>query len=201
MRLSIFDEVFRMPNAFAFLTPEEAALVEQRFPGAPAGEVVGVGVDLAARGDADAFRRSAGLGDRPYLAYVGRIDPSKGAIELFDFFVEYKRRNPSDLALVFVGHPVVEVPERADVFVTGFVDEGVRNSAVAGALALVHPSYFESFSMVLTEAFAQSRPALVQSRCAVMTGHAQRSGAAIPYAGFAEFEVAVEPALGATGAR
>jgi glycosyltransferase involved in cell wall biosynthesis len=59
-------------------------------------------------------------------------------------------------------------------------------------LALVHPSYFESFAMVLTEAFAQRRPALVQGRCAVLNGHAHRSGAALPYSGFVEFEAAVD---------
>jgi glycosyltransferase involved in cell wall biosynthesis len=46
--------------------------------------------------------------------------------------------------------------------------------------------------MVLTEAFAHNRPALVQRRCAVMNGHAERSGAAIPYSGFAEFEAGLE---------
>jgi len=56
----------------------------------------------------------------------------------------------------------------------------------------VHPSYFESFAMVLTEAFAQRRPALVQGRCAVLRGHAHRSGAALPYTGFVEFEAAVD---------
>jgi hypothetical protein len=32
MRLSIFQEVMRTPDAFAFLTPEEADLVRRRFP-------------------------------------------------------------------------------------------------------------------------------------------------------------------------
>jgi len=45
--------------------------------------------------------------------------------------------------------------------------------------------------MVLTESFAQRRPALVQRRCAVLEGHALRSGGALPYTGFAEFEAAV----------
>ena len=35
MRLSIFQEVLRLPDAFAFLTSEEAELVYARFPGAP----------------------------------------------------------------------------------------------------------------------------------------------------------------------
>ena len=62
LRLSIFEEVLRAPDAFAFLTPEEADLVRERFPGAPPGEVVGIGVETDAPGDADAFRRRFELG-------------------------------------------------------------------------------------------------------------------------------------------
>ena len=79
-----------------------------------------------------------------------------------------------------------------DVVVTGFVDEKTKRSAMAGALAVVQPSYFESFAMTLTEAWAQRRPALINRRCAVLAGQARRSGGAVPYAGFAEFEAAVE---------
>jgi glycosyltransferase involved in cell wall biosynthesis len=192
MRLSIFQEVMRAPDAFAFLTPEEADLVRDRFPGAPPGDVMGIGVDMDRDGDADAFRRRYGLGNAPYLLYVGRVDPAKGASELIDYFIACKRRTPSDLKLVLLGELLVEDPRRTDVVVTGFVDEATRNGALAGARALVHPSYFESFAMVLTETFAQRRPALVQGRAAVLAGHARRSGAAIPYTGFAEFEAAVE---------
>ena len=46
--------------------------------------------------------------------------------------------------------------------------------------------------MALSESFAQRRPALVQGRCEVLRGQARRSGAAIPYVGFAEFECALE---------
>ena len=210
LRLSIFEEVLRVPDAFAFLTQEEADLVRERFPGAPPGEVVGIGVELDSPGDADAFRRRYGLGADPYLLYVGRVDPAKGAAELIDYFIAYKQRNPSNLRLVLLGELLVADPQRHDVVVTGFVDEPTRNNALAGALALVHPSYFESFAMVLTETFAQRRPALVQRRCAVLEGHALRSGAALPYSGFAEFEAAVDrlhaspelaDALGAAGRR
>jgi glycosyltransferase involved in cell wall biosynthesis len=138
------------------------------------------------------FRRRVNLGREPYLLYLGRVDPAKGAAELVDYFVAYKERNPSNLKLVLVGASVMDLPVRPDIVHAGFVDDEVRDSAIAGALALVNPSYFESFSMVLTEAFAQGRPALVQARCDVLAGHARRSGAAIPYSGFAEFAAAVE---------
>ena len=197
LRMSIFQEVLRAPDEFVFLTPEERELVHARFPGSPPGEVIGIGMDMTSPGDSAAFRRRFGLGDDPYLLYVGRVDPAKSATELIDYFIGYKQRNPTapgagELRLVLLGEKLVDIPDRADIVVTGFVDEPTRDGALAGALALVHPSYFESFAMVLTEAFAQRRPALVQSRCAVLLGHAQRSGAALPYTGYIEFEAAVD---------
>ena len=79
-------------------------------------------------------------------------------------------------------------PSATTSLVTGFVDYQTRDDAISGALALAQPSFFESFSMILTEAFAFGRPAIVQGRCEVLRGHARRSNAAIPYDDFAEFE-------------
>lgn len=201
--LPLFDGVFRRPDAFAFSTEEERALVEGRFRVTRPSSVVGIGFDLDLAGDGDAFRRLHHLGDDPYLVVVGRVDPAKGSTELFDFFVTYKQRHPGPLRLVVVGEPVGPPPAHPDVMVTGFVDDEVKWGAVDGALALVQPSYFESFSMVLAEGWAQRKAALVQGRCAVLAGHARRSGGALAYRGYAEFEaaldmVASDPALAAS---
>jgi glycosyltransferase involved in cell wall biosynthesis len=192
LRLSLFDSEFRAPDAFALSTPEEIDLIRGRFHIDPPGAVVGIGVEVGAADDAR-FRAAYRIGNRPYLLYVGRIDPGKGALALVDFFIAYKERHPDDdLMLVLVGDALVEVPERDDIIVTGFVDYQTRDDALAGTLALAQPSFFESFSMILTEAFAFGRPAIVQGRCEVLAGHAHRSGAAIPYDSFAEFESALE---------
>ncbi len=189
--LPLFDLVLRLPTAFAFLTEDEAALVERRSRVRRPSSVVGLGVDLDATGDAAGFREAYRLGDRPFLLYVGRLDPGKGSDELYDFFTTYKARNPGDLALVVVGEPVKPLPPHPDVVTTGFVPEQVKRDAIAACWALVMPSYFESFSLVLVEAWAQEKPALVNGRCAVLLGQARRSGGALPYCGFAEFEAAV----------
>jgi glycosyltransferase involved in cell wall biosynthesis len=191
LRLSVFDEVFHAPDAFALSTPEEITLIERRFGMTPPGDVIGIGVEMPDTDDS-LFRRTSAVGAGPYLLYVGRIDEGKGARELLEFFVAFKEHQPSDLKLVMLGEPLIDIPVRDDIVVTGFVDYDVRDSAMAGALALVNPSFFESFSMVLTESFAHRRPALVQGRCEVLRGHAMRSGAAIPYEGFAEFAAGVE---------
>ena len=192
LRLSLFDTEFRTPDAFALSAPEEIDLIRRRFHFDPPGEVVGIGVEVGA-GDPARFRAAYGLGERPYLLYVGRVDVGKGTLSLVENFIAYKHRHPADdLVLVLVGDDLLGIPERDDLIVTGFVDYQTRDDALAGALALAQPSFFESFSMILTEAFAFGRPAIVQGECAVLEGHARRSNAAIPYHGFAEFEAAVE---------
>jgi glycosyltransferase involved in cell wall biosynthesis len=190
--LPLFDSTFWAASAFAFSTEEEANLVRRRFRIRSPSSVIGIGVDLGDGGDAESFRAAHGLGDRPYLAFLGRIDPAKGSDELVDFFVAYKRRNPGPLALVMVGEPVSPPPPRPDVILTGFVDESVKRSAIAGALAMVLPSYYESFSMVLTEGWAQRKPALVNGHCAVLDGQVRRATGGIPYQNFAEFEAALD---------
>lgn len=190
--LPLFDVLFRLPTAFAFSVEEEAALVARRFRVGQPWDVIGVGTDLDVDGDAARFREAVGLDDRPYLLFVGRVDPGKGSEELGAYFRAYKSRNPGPLALAIVGDPVQRPEPHADVIVTGYVDEETKRGAYAGALAFVQPSYFESFSMVLAEAWAMRVPALVQGRCDVLVGQARRSRGALAYSGFAEFEAAVD---------
>jgi glycosyltransferase involved in cell wall biosynthesis len=192
LTLSLFEEVFSAPDALAFLTEEEESLVRRRFEYTQPSVVTGMGIELEVRTAPDDFRARFGLDDRPYVVFVGRLDPGKGSDEVFDFWCAYKQRRPGPLALVVVGEQVKALPAHPDVVVTGFVDEATKDSAIAGALALVQPSYYESFSIVLCEAWAQRKPALVQGRCAVLDGQARRSGGAIPYRGYAEFEAALD---------
>jgi len=199
LQLPLFDLMYRLPSALAFLTEEEQQLVARRFATKQPTAVTGVGVDLEPRGDDQRFRERYEVGERPYIVCVGRIDPHKGSEELFDFFVTYKQRNPGPLALVVVGEPVRPLPEHPDVIVTGFVDESTKDDAVAGAAVSVQPSYFESFSMVLTEAWAQEKPALVNGHSSVLSGQAHRSGGALPYRGFAEFEAALDMVINDDG--
>ncbi len=192
IRVMLYDTLFRLPDAFLFFTPEEREVVERRFRMEPHGETVGIGIELTAAGSPAEFRGQFGLGDDPYLLYLGRIDAIKGSRELYDFFGEYKRRSPGPLKFVLVGETISEVPEHPDVICTGFLDEAGKRNALAGALALVQPSRFESFSIVVCESWVQRRPVLVHGDCDVLVGQTRRSGGGVPYKGFAAFEAAVD---------
>jgi glycosyltransferase involved in cell wall biosynthesis len=200
--LPLFDQVFRLPSALALSTPEEAAIVQSRFQLRTPQRVIGIGIDLAEQNPSvsAATRSAVGIADRPYLLYVGRVDTNKGADELYHYFTAYKQRNPGPLRLVMLGEQVLGLPSHPDVLMTGFVFDDVRTAAMDGAVALVHPSYFESFAMVVTEAWAASRPVLVNGRSEVLNGQVRRGGGGLAYHGFAEFEAAVDLLLEAPDA-
>lgn len=194
LRLPLFDPIVHLADALAFLTDEEEALVRSRFGARQPGAVVGIGADLdAARGDGGAaFRAANGLADDPYLLCLGRVDASKGTPELIEWFGMYQLRRHRALRLAVVGDPVDRPVLPPGAVLTGVIDDELKRSALSGALALVQPSYFESFAMVLTEAWVAGVPGLVQGRSPVLGGQARRSGGAIAYEGFAQFEAALD---------
>ena len=199
LALDIYDELFERVDGLAFYTPEEQALVESRFRPTAIREVVGMGVGLDDGGDGARFRRRYGIDNGPLVLFVGRVDRNKGSDELVSYFSEFRRRAPG-ITLAVVGQPVHSIEAQPGIVVTGFVDEQTKNDAFAAANVFVNPSYFESFSIVLCEAFLHRRPALVQGRCDVLAGQARRSGGGLTYSSYAEFEVALgrllcDPAL------
>ena len=193
IRLSVYEPMFRLTDAFVFLTEEEQGLVTARFrPDQPA-IITGVGIDLGEidrlQAEPEAFRRRFGI-TRDYLLYVGRIDESKGVRSLLAAHRLLTTRNPNAPMLVLMGELVHEMELHEGVITTGAADEETKHAAIEGCLALVQPSHFESFSIVLCEAWAHRRPALVNGYCSVLTGQAHRSGGALPYRTYAEFEAA-----------
>jgi glycosyltransferase involved in cell wall biosynthesis len=185
----MFRTIFSMADAFLFFTPEEQRVVEKLYSPRANGAVIGIGMsDDEEKSDGSEFRAKYGLGDAPYLLYVGRIDVFKGVSELIRFFVEYKGHHPGDLQLVLAGDAVMDISEHADIRHVGYLDESMKRDAIAGSITLVQPSPFESFSIVLCEAWLQSRPVLVQGASEVMVGQVKRSEGGLPYYGFAEFD-------------
>jgi glycosyltransferase involved in cell wall biosynthesis len=185
--LDFFDSIFALPNAFAASVEEDAALFERRFRSSRPVEVVGIGTELDRAGD------PSGSGvEGPYVVCVGRVDSHKGSHDLYAYFSEYLKRRGSGLKLVFVGESHAELQPTDDILFTGQLGEEQRNNVVAGALASIHPSYFESFSMTLIEAWAQRVPTVVNGRCAPLAGQVERSKGGFAYANYAEFEAVLD---------
>lgn len=188
-RLKVFEPVFRSAKTRAFNSVEERAMLEATW-GPLRGDVVGVGSALPSSVSAAAFRREFNI-DGPFLLYVGRVDNNKGCLELFDFFLRFRRETNSALRLVLIGKSILDIPQDPGIVPLGFQPDGVKWNALDACLALAMPSRYESLSMVTLEAFWAERPVLANAHCAVLRGQCRRSGGGLYYASYDEFAEAL----------
>lgn len=131
----------------------------------------------------------------PYLLYCGRIDSHKGCTMLIEAFETYKAAHPSTLRLLLTGADKIGVRESAHVRYLGFVDEARKFALMAGALAFVHPSAYESLSIVVLEAMAQGTPIVVNGECEVLAEHVAASGSGFVFRGETELHAAIDQVL------
>ena len=152
--------------------------------------VVGIGSDVPGNPQPGRFRQKYNIRG-PLAVYVGRIDENKGCRELFDFFETYVRGTAGRLSLVLVGNSLLPIPSDPRVRHLGFLGDEDKFDAMVAADVLIMPSYFESLSMVVLEAWALGRPVLVNAQCDVLKGQCIRSNAGLYYAGRDEFVAAL----------
>lgn len=184
IRFGTYADVFERPRVLMANTPEEVSLIGRFYPNHARARVVGVGVDRP-KADPARFREKYGV-RRHYLLYVGRLEPGKGIPELLSHFRVLRERYKDAPDLVLAGEANMDVSGEGVRYV-GRVGEQDKHDALAGALAVVVPSRYESLSLLTLEAFAQSTPVLVNGRSEVLAGQVERSGAGRTYTDLESF--------------
>ena len=125
------------------------------------------------------------------MLYLGRVDRNKGCDALLENFQEYAAARP-DAMLVLAGPAKMQIPEHRQILALGYVSDEVREALLAHAQALVVPSWYESLSIVLLEAWNYAVPALVNGRCKVLAGQVERANGGLYYMFPAEFDEAAD---------
>jgi glycosyltransferase involved in cell wall biosynthesis len=177
----IMDRTFRLARGLAYSTPEEREFCRARFGRLRArSRLVGVGIVPP-----PAVR--AGAAREPYVLYLGRVDPSKGCVDLVRAHRRAILARPDTPRLVLAGHVAMELPRGRWLDARGFVDEDEKHALLAGAAALVLPSPYESLSVAVLEAWTHGRPVLVSGRSPVLVGQVRRAGGGLWFADDAEY--------------
>jgi len=201
IHLKIFRELFRKPQAFIYNSFEERKMINALSQNEHVlGDVVGVGSEIPSHYSEGQFRQKYKL-EGDYIIYLGRIDENKGCHRLFDYFLRFKEEAASDVKLVLVGSAILEIPDHPDIHYLGFLPEEDKFNGLDGALLLAMPSFFESLSMVMLEAWALKKPVLANSQCEVLKGQCIRSNGGLFYENYPEFKEALKLLLSSSKLR
>lgn len=192
LALPMWDALFALPSALVTSSRGERAHLQSRFPDlafddAPAG----LGIEPPDAIDRAAFARRMQI-DEPYLLYVGRIDPAKGIPALIDAFLAGAAETRT---LVLAGPQTMPIAPHPKIRIAGTLDERSKFEALAGARMLVHPSLYESLSIVLLEAWSVGTPVLVNADSAVLVDQCRRSRGGVWYRNHDDFTLLAQSDL------
>lgn len=164
-----------LDQAAAVLVPSRATRDACRAAGFDEGRlrIAPWGIDArpASEGEIDAARRRYGL-TRPYLLFVGTVEPRKNLRRILEAFAQISGEGrPVDLALVGPegwNEDLAELLEavgdaRDRVQLLGFVPAADLAALYAGSAAFCFPSLQEGFGLPVLEALAQGAPVITSA--------------------------------------
>lgn len=194
-----YDELFNSAKIMWYNTKEEEEFVNKRFPKTNGKKSIipGIGYEEPTI-NPEMFSRDEikQLAKENYILYVGRIDSAKGCITLIEYFNKYKNNRQNNLKLVLAGavfdQQIYQQHKCDEIMFAGTVSKDEKDLLMRNAVALINPSEFESFSMVIIEAFANKTPVIVNGKSEVLKGHCIRSNGGFYYTCYNQFEKEIE---------
>jgi glycosyltransferase involved in cell wall biosynthesis len=120
------------------------------------------------------FRQAHNLGDKPFILFMGRLNPIKGPDLLLNAFIEIADKYP-EVNLVFAGPDsglllnlkkfVNDNELKGRVFFLGYLGGNEKSQAYHAAELLVIPSRHEAMSIVVLEAGICGCPVMFTDKC------------------------------------
>jgi len=202
LHLPLMPAVYGAVGGFAFNSFAEQALVQRCFAVAERPCAVVGNAVVEGAGDPGPARAALGLApDEPFVLGLGRVERAKGSHALAELWRLYRSRRPAAPRLVLLGPVHDALAPNADVVVAGRTDEAVKWGALRGAAAVVVPSAWESFSLVVLEAWLAGAPVVVNRRCEATMEHCRRGRGGLWFDGYADFEAVMDRLLADDGLR
>jgi glycosyltransferase involved in cell wall biosynthesis len=191
--LPVMPAVFEAVGGFSYNSFAERNLVERTFrvrhlPSRVIGNAV-----VEGEGDQTAARAVLGVAqDEPFVLCIGKVEHAKGSHVLARMWRLYRRLRPAAPPLVLMGPVVDGLPSDDSVKVVGPQPEAVKWGALGACTFLISPSAWESFSLVVVEAWLAGKTVLVNRRCGPTVEHCTRSAGGLWFDQFGDFAAACD---------
>ena len=167
----LMPEAVRLADRVMADSQSTASALEEVFPESR-GKTRVVPLGATWLGPADSFASLAVLGiDRPYILFVGTLEPRKNLRRLLAAFAALPRELSKTVLLVVAGGQGwggvdldtlrVEYHLEREVVVTGYVSDAQLATLYAHARFLAMPSLYEGFGLPIVEAMQYGTPVLV----------------------------------------
>ncbi|MBN1880004.1 glycosyltransferase family 4 protein [bacterium] len=194
---AVFRELYHRIRGLLYLTEAEKNYVESMFGVQDKPNILlGTGINLP-EPVCSAREIDVKYGIfKPFLLYMGRIEPGKGCADLVKNFLSYRRNHPSGISLVLAGRLHMPLPEDPSIRYIGFVPDGDIQPLISASSAVVVPSPYESLSILLLQAFACGKPVIANATSPVLLAHCLNSNGGLYYADEDEFIEALDLILG-----
>ena len=185
LEFKIFDKIFSTPLMVLPNSLSEKEIIKKRFSLLSPLFIMGTHINLPR-----IIKKVSKEIKKPYCIYFGRISRMKGVFELIEYFIYYQKNNFNDLKLVLVGKnsDFISLPKSPHIIYKNcsFGDE--KYNLLANSAFLINPSYYESLSLVLLEAWGFKKPVLVNGKCDVLKSQTIQANAGLYYDNYEEFE-------------
>ncbi len=157
------------------------------------GVVVGCGVEPPGPPPSRALLDAEGIA-KDFLLYLGRVERNKGCEALLRHhaaYVQHVAGAEAPIPLVVAGPVLMPIPSQSHLHVLGRVSDEMREALLTHARALVMPSFYESLSLVVLEAWNRRTPVIVNARCDVLLGQVRRANGGLYYRTDDDFVAAI----------
>lgn len=132
---------------------------------------------------ATSYKLPAGI-TRPYILYLGTLEPRKNIIGIIDAFEQIYSLLPLPYALVLAGAPgwqyktvlkcINSSPRKNQIKIIGYVSPADKAALYHDASLFVYPSFYEGFGLPVLEAMNAGVPVITSNRSSLpeVTGSA-----------------------------
>ncbi|GIW64714.1 MAG: glycosyltransferase family 4 protein [Candidatus Woesearchaeota archaeon] len=185
--LSIFDELFKQPKIIGFSSVGEKEIIKKRFKKLP--KLVQIGIypeEFKSKINFQFIKNRYNLFN-PYVLFIGRTEPYKGIYDLIDFFLKFKSAEKNDIDLVIIGEKLFPIKTNKNIKFLGILSEEEKTILIKNSLFLVNPSWYESLSLTVLEAWQQKKPVLVYGLNHVLKRQIELSKGGLFYENYNDF--------------